>query len=96
MTDKNEPRRVRVIKGQGTGMKYYPPKRTEGLGSMKRDIPEDEPRRIKVIKGQGTEMRYYPPKLTDGLRSRANPAPNNTNNPDRKAPEDTHPNADQA
>ena len=93
MADKNEPRRVKVFKGQGTEMKCYPPKRTEGLGSRKRDIPSDEPRRIKVFKGEGTDMRYYPPKLTDGLQRWANPAP--TNNPDRKAQDEAQPNAEQ-
>ena len=98
MAGKNEPRRIRVIKNIGTRIKYFPPKRTEGLGAKKRDIPSDEPRRIKVFKGQGTEMRYYPPKLTEGLQRRANPTPPiNANTPARnpKAHQDTPPNADQ-
>lgn len=77
-------------------MRYFPPKRTEGLGSRKRDIPPDEPRQIKVIKGQGTEMRYFPPKRTEGLQRWANPAPpNNANNPDSKAQDEAQPNAEQ-
>ena len=56
-------------------MRYFPPKRTEGLGSRKRAIPLDEQRRIKVFKGQGTEMRYYPPKRTEGLGSRKRDIP---------------------
>ena len=95
MADKNEPRRIRVIKNIGTRINYYPPKRTEGLGSRKRDIPSNEPRRIKVFKGQGTEMIYYPPKRTEGLQRQAKPVP--TNNPDRNgtAQEDAQPNAEQ-
>ena len=99
MADKNEPRRVRVIKNIGTRIKYFPPKRTEGLGAKKRDIPSDETRQIRVIKGLGTRIKYHPPKLTEGLQRRTNPTPpNNANIPDRypKAQQDTPPNTDQA
>lgn len=50
-------------------------------------------RQIKVLKGLGTRMKYFPPKRTEGLQRWANPAP--PNNPDRKAQEAPHPNADQ-
>ena len=68
MADKNEPRRIRIIKGLGTRIKYHPPKRTEGLGSRKRDIPLDEPRRVKIIKGLGTRIKYHPPNRFEGLQ----------------------------
>ena len=83
MADKIDQRQIRAIKGLGVRMRYFPPKRTEGLGSRKRDIPLNEQRRVKVFKGQGTEMRYYPPKRFEGLQRWANPAL--ANNPDRKA-----------
>ena len=98
MADNNEPRQIRVIKNIGTRIKYFPPKRTEGLGSRKRDIPssdKDEPRRIRVIKNVGTRMKYFPPKAHDGLQRWANSK--QPNNPDRngKAQDEAQPNAEQ-
>ena len=93
MADNNEPRRIKVFKGQGTEMRYYPPKRTEGLGSRKRDIPSDEPRQIRAIKGLGVRMRYVPPKRFEGLQRWANPA--RTDNPDNKAQDEAQPSAEQ-
>ena len=31
MADKTDQRQIKVLKGLGTRMKYFPPKRTEGL-----------------------------------------------------------------
>lgn len=59
-------------------------------------VDKTDQRQIKVLKGLGTRMKYFPPKRTEGLQRWANPAPtNNTNNPDRKAQDEAHPNTEQ-
>ena len=95
MADKTDQSQNRAIKGLGVRMRYFPPKRTEGLGARMRDISEDEPRQAKVFKGQGTEMRYFPPKRTEGLQRWADPAPPNNPGRNGKAPEDAQPNEEQ-
>ena len=80
-SDKIDQSQIRSIKGLGVRMRYFPPKRTEGLGSRKREILSDEPSQIRAIKGLGVRMRYVPPKRFEGLQRWANPAP--TNNADQ-------------
>ena len=45
MDGKDEPRRIKVIKGLGTRIKYHPPKRTEGLQRRVKPAPTNTPDR---------------------------------------------------
>lgn len=42
MVDKTDQRQIKVLKGLGTRMKYFPPKRTEGLQRWANPAPTNK------------------------------------------------------